>query len=193
MDDELLRRCQRGEESALESLVERFQEGIFRLACRVLADPARAEEATTDALAAIWSRCGSWRGQEGAAAWIRQVAWRVILDQHRARRRWWRVWDLERAGDVFISQEPAALPALAERDARQRREQSVEFALQNLSAEERALVHWHYFESLSLADIAGILGVSREAVKMRLSRARDKLRPLLKDTFEASHDDGGPG
>lgn len=193
MDDELLRRCQRGEESALESLVERFQERVFRLACRVLADQARAEDATADALAAVWSRCGSWRGREGAAAWIRQVAWRVILDHHRSRRRWWRFWDLERSGDVFISKEPAGLPALAERDALEQREQTVGVALQTLSAEERALVHWHYFESLSLADIAGILGVSREAVKMRLSRVRDKLRPMLKDTFEAIHDGGEPG
>jgi len=50
--------------------------------------------------------------------------------------------------------------------------------LAELSPEDRALIHWHYYEGQSLAEIGIVLGVSREALKMRLSRVREKLRQL---------------
>jgi DNA-directed RNA polymerase specialized sigma24 family protein len=39
----------------------------------------------------------------------------------------------------------------------------------------------HVCESLSTAEIAEVLGISRNAVKMRLSRAREQLRCALRD------------
>jgi RNA polymerase sigma-70 factor (ECF subfamily) len=57
-------------------------------------------------------------------------------------------------------------------------------ALATLSTEDRALVHLHYFEERTLADIAAIVGSTRDALKMRLSRARAKLRDVLGDGNE---------
>ena len=60
----------------------------------------------------------------------------------------------------------------------------VQEGLARLSAEDRALVHLYYFEEQSLAEIAAILGVARETLKMRLARARQRLRDLLQDPDE---------
>jgi len=65
-DDELPRRCQRGDETALNALLRRYQDRIFRLACRVIADRSLASEATAQTLVKIWGRCGQWRGQSAA-------------------------------------------------------------------------------------------------------------------------------
>ena len=43
---------------------------------------------------------------------------------------------------------------------------------------DRALVHLYYYENRGLAEIEGILGVGRDALKMRLARARKRLRQL---------------
>ena len=75
--DELLRRCQRGDEAALTDLVRLFEGRIFRLAYRVTGDAARAEEATADALAKVWAKCGQWRGDSAAGTWVYRVALRV--------------------------------------------------------------------------------------------------------------------
>lgn len=183
-DEELLRRCQRGDDTALETLAQRFQERLFRLAYRVLSDEARAEEATVDALTVVWDRCRSWRGESRAATWIHQVAWRVILDHQRARGRGWRFWEREASAEARAGEELDPPLAIAAREERELNQQRVALALGKLSADERALVHLHYFEDLSLAEIAVILGVSRDALKMRLSRTRDKLRPLLGEADE---------
>ena len=184
-DDDLLRRCQRGDDAALGELVRRFEGRIFRLAMRVLQDAARAEDAAADALAKVWLRCRSWRGDAAAGTWIQQVAWRVVLDHHRRRRRWWRFWEL---GTNAEGQAGPANPAqvLSDNEQQQSLQKQLSAAMDDLPAEDRALVHLHYFEGQSLAEIALVMNVSRDALKMRLSRARTKLRTLLGDEDETN-------
>jgi RNA polymerase sigma-70 factor (ECF subfamily) len=181
LDDELLSRCQRGDEAALSELMNRHQDRIYCLAFRILRDAARAEEAMTDALAAIWFRCGSWRG-EAATTWMTQVAYRVILDHARTRRRWWRIWSKDDLEPKPAGADP--LTEAANRDQHDYVQQRLDDVLRILSPEDRALVHLHYFEGQSLAEIAVILQTSRDALKMRLVRARASLKEALGDRDE---------
>ena len=57
----------------------------------------------------------------------------------------------------------------------------VQEAFGRLSETDRALAHLYYFEQRGLAEIAVILGTTRDALKMRLARARQRLRDLLRD------------
>jgi RNA polymerase sigma-70 factor (ECF subfamily) len=175
LDDDLLRRCQRGDAAALGELIRRHQDRLFRVAFRVLRDPGRAEDAVADAFAAVWSRCGRWRG-ESATTWIARVAYSVVLDHARSRRRWWRLFG---ATVEEAAQEPASDPA--DRDQQVHRARRLEQAVATLAPEDRMLVHLHYFEGQSLAEIAAVMQVSRDALKMRLSRARARLREALGD------------
>jgi RNA polymerase sigma-70 factor, ECF subfamily len=179
VDDDLLRRCQRGDSRALAELIARHQDQLFALAHRVLRDPARAEDAVADAFAAVWVRCASWRGDAAAGTWIHQVAYRVVLDHTRARRRWWRVFPRPAADSA---PDPAA--ELADRDEQARAARRLDIALAGLTPDDRALVHLHYYEGRSLAEIGAVLGVTRDALKMRLSRVRDRLRKALGDGDE---------
>lgn len=181
--DELLRRCQRGEEAALGAIVRLFQERIFRLACRVLGDHAQAEEAVADAFTKVWGRAGQWRGEAAAATWIYQVAYRTILDSRKRQRRWWQLWGPPPDEEVRDPQ-PGPAERISEAECRQHAARRIERALGELSREDRALVHLYYFEERGLAEIAVILGVGRPALKMRLARARQKLREMLKDFDE---------
>jgi RNA polymerase sigma-70 factor (ECF subfamily) len=179
--EDLLRRCQRGDATALSELIRRQQDRLFRVAFRVLRDPGRAEDAVTDAFTAIWSRCGSWRG-ESAETWIARVAYRVILDHTRSRRRWWRIFTAAPQEPLALTREPGH--DLADRDQQAHRAKQLEQAIDALAPEDRILVHLHYFEEQSLAEIATVLQVSRDALKMRLSRARTRLREALGDADE---------
>ena len=87
--NELLRRCQSGNESALATLVERFGGRVFRLAFRVLGDGGRAEEASADAFVKLWSTARHWRGEADAGTWIYRVAYHAIVDFSRRKQRKW--------------------------------------------------------------------------------------------------------
>jgi len=54
-------------------------------------------------------------------------------------------------------------------------------ALGELSPEDRALVQLYYYEELPLAEIESILGIKTETLKMRLFRARKRLRETLQE------------
>ena len=168
----------------MQDLVQCYQARIFRLAYRVFGDSARAEEVTADALATVWERCRSWRGESQAGTWIYQVAWRVVLDHQRSLRRWWRFWELDGIAESPVSKQLDPSTAFAEQDEREAIARQVLEAIGKLPVEDRVLIHMHYYEQQSLAEIALVLGVSRDALKMRLSRARQKLRAFLGDKHE---------
>jgi RNA polymerase sigma-70 factor (ECF subfamily) len=176
--DELLRRCQRGDAAALMELVRLFEGRIFRLAYGITGDPARAEEATADALARVWATCGQWRGDAAAGTWIYRVAVRVVLDSRRKQRRGW-PWSPPSAN--LPDPRPGPVQDAIDAEGRDRAARRVREAVATLPEADRALVHLYYFEQRGLAEIAVILGSTRDALKMRLSRTRDRLRDLLRD------------
>lgn len=176
--EDLLRRCQRGDDEALSELVRRYHQRIFRLAHRVVSDEALAEEAAAATLVKIWSKVRQWRGQSSAEAWIDRITIRTVLDVRRSQWRWWR----RRTGlspATKVDPRPGPMEAVLESEARQIDAQRVQRAVSALGEEDRVLVHLYYFEEKHLADIAAALGVSRETVKTRLARARHRLRTLL--------------
>jgi RNA polymerase sigma factor (sigma-70 family) len=183
-DDELLRRCRQGEETALDRLVCRYQQRVFHLAWRVLGDAALAEEATAQTLVKIWSRCGQWRGQSAAGTWIYRIAVRTALDVQRSENRWWRRGSRPVPAELHdgsLGPEEEA----SRREQLHEREQRVRAALRQLPETDRVLVHLYYFEEQTLGEIETVLQVPKANLKMRLARARQKLRSLLGGTDHA--------
>jgi RNA polymerase sigma-70 factor (ECF subfamily) len=180
--DTLLRRCQGGDQAALAELVRLYQDRILRLAVRVLGDGSAAEEAAAASLVKLWNKCRQWRGESSAATWIYRLALRTILDVRRGRRLWLLRWGTP------LEESPAAVPGpqelLIARDEREHKKQLIAAALGELSLEDRALVHLYYYEGRSLGEIAVILDTGRDALKMRLMRARERLRKRLSDVRE---------
>lgn len=176
--DALLRRCQQGDDAALADLVRCFQDRVFRLAYRVSGDAAVAEEAAADVFVKVWQRAGQWRGDSSAGTWIYRIAVRTVLDHERNRHRWWRRWAAALPG--FLA-DPRPDPArqAAEREQQRNGALRLQEALARLPEADRVLVHLYYFENRKLADLEPLLGATRDALKMRLARARRRLRTLL--------------
>jgi RNA polymerase sigma-70 factor (ECF subfamily) len=182
--DQLLRRCQQGDEGALADLVRLYQDRLFQLAYRALGDPALAQEAAADALLKVWSKAGQWRGEAGANTWIYQVAVRTVLDARRGRRRWWQRWSAP-LPEAVADARPEPAEQLARGEHARDRERRLHEALRQMPEEDRVLLHLYYFEDRGLAEIEAILGVGRATLKTRLARARQRLRAQLGDDDES--------
>ena len=182
--DQLLRRCQQGDESALSELVRLYQDRLFQLAYRALGDAPLAQEAAADALHKVWSKAGQWRGDASANTWIYQVAVRTILDARRSRRRWWDRWSGP-VPEATADNRPEPVEQLVHGEQKRDEERRLHEALRQLSEEDRVLLHLYYFEGRGLAEIESILGVGRATLKTRLSRARQRLRAHLEDDDES--------
>jgi RNA polymerase sigma-70 factor (ECF subfamily) len=144
----------------------------------MLGDTSLAEDAAAATFVKLWTRCGSWRGESAVSTWLYRLAVRTALDVQRSQRRWWR---------RFVSAPAERLPdpradvagQAADLDEQAALARKLGRALGELTEPDRALVHLYYFEQRGLAEIAEILDCSADALKMRLARARKRLRRIL--------------
>jgi len=178
--ESLLRRCQHGDEKALTDLMWLYQERVFRFALRVSGDSSLAEEATVDCFYHIWTRCRQRRDGANLEAWSFRIALRAVLDLARKRQRWWkRLVAGSRTTEDDLR--PGPLETMIECEQQQRLASQVESAIETLKEEDRALVHLYYFVGRALAEITDIFEVSRDVLKMRLLRTRQRLGKHLKE------------
>jgi RNA polymerase sigma-70 factor, ECF subfamily len=176
-EDEILRRCQTGDEAACTAMVQCLQTPVFRLAWRMTGNATLAEDATASILLKIWTRANRWSGESTARTWIYRLAVRTILDMLRGQKRGWRRW-FGLATDV-VDPTPTPAAQMENSEEQQRTSVRIQEAVAQLEPSDRALVHLYYFEDQSLPEIETILGINRDALKTRLARARQSLKGQL--------------
>jgi RNA polymerase sigma-70 factor (ECF subfamily) len=177
----LLERLARGEAGAFERLVEMHQERVMRLAHRLLGwRGGAAEDVAQEVFLVALRRIGSFRGESSLATWLSAI---TIRQCRREKWRIWRRWH-RRLGQWMSGGEagpagPADAPA--ERDEMAVR---VRQAVERLPPSEREVVVLHYLEGMEVAEMAAALGASRNAIDVRLHRARQRLKELLRELAE---------
>lgn len=145
----------------IDAIIDRYQSMVYGLALARTGSPADADDVFQETFLAYCQSGKTFRDEEHRKAWLLRVTANCAADFHRAARR--------RQAEPLSEQVPA--PEEPEGD--------VLAAVCALPPKYRSAVHLFYYEELSVAEIAGILGLSRGAVKTRLSRARAMLRERL--------------
>jgi RNA polymerase sigma-70 factor, ECF subfamily len=134
---------------------------------------ADAEEAVQEALIRAWTRRHACRSPEAPLPWILEIT------RNESRRLLARRTRRQHA----TSSEPTAGEAEIEDDelANATTRVTVEQALARLEDSDRRVLRLRYADDLTQADVARRLGVPEGTVKVRLHRARGRLRMLLED------------
>lgn len=145
---------------------------LLRTARLLTGDWASAEDLLQDALAACWRR---WSRIEGNPE---PYVHRVLVTTYLARRR--RFWNRERP--------TGELPELAVDDASEQvvLQEQVETALRLLTPRQCAVIVLRYYEDLTEAETAKVLGISVGTVKSQASKALARLRVDASLTAEVS-------
>ena len=150
-------------------LARRYAGDVFRLAYARTGSRADAEDVMQETFIRLLRARPAFAEPEHARAWLLRVAANCANDWFRAP---WR----RREGPLEDS-----LPAPEEPEPG-----GVVEAVLALPAKYRTAVHLYYYEELSVAEIAKIMGKSEGAVKSRLFRARALLRDMLKEDDDVS-------
>ncbi|NUR94788.1 MAG: SigE family RNA polymerase sigma factor, partial [Kribbellaceae bacterium] len=137
----------------------------LRYAYGLTGDLAQAQDVVQEAYARAWQRWRQLSGYEDAEGWLRLVVSRLALD-------WWRHLRVRRNTQL---PPPATVAGPSEDTV------LVVSALKKLPARQRQAIALHYLLDVSVAQIAGDLGVSEGTVKSWLSRGRDSLAAALSD------------
>ncbi len=181
-------------DSALAWALVQHYTPVRRYVGRLLRDPAEAEDATQETFLRAQERLCDLNDPGALTAWLYRIATHVCTDRLRAAAR--------RAGRAVTAVEPGREPAAAERadvdtpsldEALDREGMSacVQDYLAALPDPYRAALLLHDAEGLTGPEIAALLGVSLETVKIRLHRARTRLRAALSTGCDFSRDRRG--
>jgi RNA polymerase sigma-70 factor, ECF subfamily len=169
MDTDLVTRAQRGDEGAFASLAVGVGDRLHAVAHRILRDIDLAEDATQQALLAIWRDLPQLRDPARFDAWSYRVLVRACYAEGRKERRWAPNLRLLPPNELTS---PDGLATVADRD-------QLERGFRRLSVDHRAVVVMHHYLDWPLDQIAGSLGVPVGTVRSRLHYAMRALRAAL--------------
>lgn len=186
MDErELTERSKRGDLSAFNLLVERYQTQVYNLALRILGDMSMAEDATQEAFLSAWRGIRSFRGGS-LRAWLLRITSNACYDQVRAARRRPTV-SLETLLDPEEPNIPGGSESPEEYALRRELGRTIQQGLASLPFEQRLVVVLSDIQGLSYEEIAQATHTSLGTVKSRLSRGRAGLRDCLRELLPERH------
>jgi RNA polymerase sigma-70 factor (ECF subfamily) len=168
VDTELIGRAQHGDEEAFASLAVAAGDRLHAVAHRILRDTDLAEDATQQALLAIWRDLPQLRDPARFDAWSYRLLVRACYAEGRRARQ--QTTNLR----ILPSDAPAGedLSSVVDRD-------QLERGFRRLSMDHRAVVVLHHYLDLPLDEVAEITGAPVGTVRSRLHHAMRGLRAAL--------------
>jgi len=172
-DRALLSAVGKGEARALETLFRRHNVRVFRFVMRIVANRATAEDVLSEVFLQIWQHAGRYEGRSAPTTWMLSIAYNKAVSTLRQRRE---TIGIEESGfDEMPDNDDTADVALEKRQT----SEELAAAIARLSPDHRAIVDLCYFQELSVAEAADVLGIPEATVKTRMFYARKKLSQLL--------------
>jgi RNA polymerase sigma-70 factor, ECF subfamily len=165
---DLLARFARGDDDAFESLFRRFQAPVYGWIVRIVRDRTAAEDLTVETFWRIHQARARFDPARGFEGWARRVATNLALSHLRAAR------PLVPLEEGEVSAGDPGDPAVD----RETREQ-LQRAFAGLSPTLRVTATLALIEETPYREIAAALGVTENAVKLRVFRAVRELRRSL--------------
>ncbi|AJE87656.1 RNA polymerase sigma factor [Streptomyces physcomitrii] len=172
-DELLAARAREGDEGAFETLVHRHGPALLKLAARILGDTAEAEDAVQEAFVSAWRRLPEYRGEAAFRTWMYRIVTNRCLNQLRSRRP---AADLDAVPEPAAPEHEASPARAAESTAAMK---ALGTALAELSPEQRACWVLRELHNQSYEEIAEAVGITHQAVRGRIFRARRHLTEAM--------------
>ena len=167
VDEELVRRAQRGDHDAFTTIVGGSIDRLFALAALMTRDPSLAEDAVQDAFARAWRDLPRLREPDRLVPWLSRLTVNASYDLLRRRKHIRQTLPLDVAPAMSVElASPVDRIDLAE-------------AYGRLPPEQRAVVVLHYYLGLALDEVAMTLAVPPGTVRSRLNTALRAMRSWL--------------
>ena len=186
-EDELITGLCHGDDDAYELLIERYQQPVYNLICRLLSDPSDASDIVQEVFLKIFRNIRSFRHGSSLKTWI----YRIAVNEAYNHRRWFSRHQRQEVAFGGDESTPANADSFAdtgrspfEEAAGRETRALVEAALEMLNPKFRAAVVLRDIEDLSYDEIAAVLEVSLGTVKSRILRGREALRRILEGRLE---------
>ena len=172
--------ARRGSHEAYGRIVRACQNTVTAIALAITGDVQASEDIAQEAFLSAWQQLDRLRNSASFLPWLRQIARNLARDWLRAQAQ--RPLSGE-AAEIAIGMAADPSPEPADRLLRGEAEAAAEDIISALPEDSREVLLLFYREGQSSRQVAALLGLSDEAVRKRLSRARASVREDLLQRF----------
>lgn len=149
---------------------------LFRLALRITLDHAEAEDVVQETIIKVWNRREEWDQIENIEAFCLTVCRNLAVDKTRRQP----LLSLDDASPNFIPSPSLLTPHPEDQAVQRDRIRLVRRLIDSLPEKQRSCMQLRDVEEKSYRDIAQILCISEEQVKVNIFRARQTIRERLR-------------
>ena len=184
-DDQLMVRCGRGHTAALEELMNRYQGAAQRYAWRIFRNHHTAEDVTQELFVKLFRNAARYQPRGHFKTYFYRVLSNLCFDVLRKRKRRKKInsVQLDPIGAEGTELEPLALDVDPDAPIQaQEAHEAVRGALSALPVQVRKALELREFEGLRYREIAEVLDISLNEVKVLLHRGRKLLARTLART-----------
>jgi RNA polymerase sigma-70 factor (ECF subfamily) len=178
-DAGLVRAVLEGDVTAFEALMRRYNQRVFRAARAVLGDESEAEDAAQQAWISIYCHLHQWDARGAFSTWALRIVVHEAIRRSAARGR-------PPLLLVEAAEGPPSAPSPEDEAHKAELRALLERAVDALPQRLRVVLVLRDIEELSGPETAATLGLTEEAVRVRLHRARRTLREALDAQLDAA-------
>ncbi|HPR32615.1 MAG TPA: RNA polymerase sigma factor [Prolixibacteraceae bacterium] len=176
MNDDIvyIDRVLKGDKGAFSYLVKKYENMVYSLAFKMLKNESHAEDLAQEVFIEVFRSLAQFRGKAKFSTWIYRIAYNksiTFLRKNRPERSFDDVLFLERRGGSDETHQ--------EQVAEEETLESLQKALRELSDDEQIMILLHYYEGQSIDEIATVMRISSSNVKIKLFRARKKIKEKM--------------
>ena len=179
-DNEIISRVLKGEQNAYAELVKRYQAYVFTLVLRMLKTREDAEEVAQDVFIKAYRSLADFRGESKFSTWLYTIANTTSITFLRKKKLDVHSLDNEKVFEVADSKDSGLRANLVEQKSRVN---MVNEAIAMLSPDDAEIITLFYKAEQNLEEISRILRLETNTVKVRLHRARTRLKEKMEKNF----------
>lgn len=169
-EQELVQQARQGDEGAMHALYQRYAPRVYAVVRRIAGEDGLADDWAQEAWIRAFRALPRFRGESAFSTWLHRVAVNSALQGRRKRQR----------HDSRESPLPPVLPGTSHGDGVLKI--SLERALERLPDGMRQVLVLHDVEGFTHEEIGEMLGIAAGTSKSQLSKARAKMRAMLRTT-----------
>jgi len=180
-DSDVIARIQKGDTDAFEIIMRRYNQRIYRIARSIVRDEHEAMDVIQDTYIKAYDQLHKFRGPEGFVHWLSRITTNEALMRLRKHSRIKYILDDPMYTTPEIeSDEQQPLSKVAD----QQLHKLLEEAIDTLPVESRSVFVMRTIQKLSTRETALSLGLTEQAVKTRLHRAKRMIRKIFEKHIE---------
>jgi len=179
-DNEIISRVLKGEQNAYAELVNRYQAYVFTLVLRMIKSREDAEEVAQDVFVKAYRSLADFRGDSKFSTWLYTIANTTSITFLRKKKLDVHSLDNEKVFEVADSKDSGLRANLVEQKSRVN---MVNEAIAMLSPDDAEIITLFYKAEQNLEEISRILRLETNTAKVRLHRARTRLKEKMEKNF----------